>query len=117
MLYYLLMDAYAFWCNLDRILGKQTLKSISEKAGLNYRTIKNQRSAVRLPGLSDAFMLASALGVSVERLLTGKERDSFPPRIQTIAMRCLVASDEDLTLIERVLRIDGEKPEAGSALA
>ena len=118
MLYYLLMDAYAFWCNLDRILGKQTLKSISEKAGLNYRTIKNQRSAVRLPGLSDAYMLASALGVSVECLLTGKERDSFPPRIQTIAIRCLSASEEDLALIERVLRIEAEKkPEGSEALA
>ena len=90
------MDAYAFWCNLDRILGKQTLKSISEKAGLNYRTIKNQRSAVRLPSLSDAYVLASALGVSIECLVTGKERDSFPPRIQTIAIRCLSASEEDL---------------------
>ena len=67
------MDAYAFWRNFDRFSANKTLKAVTEIAGVNYRTIKNQRSAVRLPNLDDAYALAKALKVSLDALLTGEE--------------------------------------------
>lgn len=115
------MDGYCFWKNVDKVLGQQKLISIAEKAGVNYRTIKNQRSGVRLPSLDDAFKIAKVLGVSLEYLLTGNQIDAkYPPRIERIIERCMNADNEDLSLVERVLRIDspsGEKSDTNSALA
>ena len=66
------MDGYLFWKNVDRILGQQKLIDAAEKAGINYRTIKNQRSDSRLPRLEDAFKIARSLGTTVEYLMTGE---------------------------------------------
>lgn len=76
---------------------------------MNYQSLRDQRTNNRMPKLELACSIAYALHTSVEFLVTGKERDSFPPRIQTIAICCLSASEEDLALIERVLRIEAEK--------
>ena len=85
---------------------------------MNYQSLRDQRTNNRMPKLELACSIAYALHTSVEFLVTGKERDSFPPRIQNIAIRCLSASEEDLALIERVLRIEAEKkPEGSEALA
>ena len=115
------MDGYCFWKNVDKVLGQQKLISIAEKAGVNYRTIKNQRSGVRLPSLDDAFKIAKVLGVSLEYLLTGNQIDAkYPHRIENIVNACLTANEADLSLVERVLRIDspsGEKSDTSSALA
>lgn len=109
---------YRFWKNLDLCKKSRSLTEIAKELSLNYNNLLDQRTSNRLPRLEIAYSLAEALGVSVEYLLTGKERDSFPPRIQTIAIRCLSASEEDLALIERVLRIEAEKkPEGSEALA
>ena len=78
------MDAYSFWKNFDSALSAQTLKSVADKAGLNYRTIKNQRSAVRLPNLDDAYALSQVLCVSLEYLLTGKDSSSISPEAQFV---------------------------------
>lgn len=115
------MDGYLFWKNVDRILGQQKLIDAAEKAGINYRTIKNQRSDSRLPRLEDAFKIARSLGTTVEYLMTGEmEEEGYPIRIERIIDRCLIASDDDLALVERVLRIEpdcGEKSSASGALA
>ena len=104
------MDGYLFWKNVDKILGQQKLIDAAEKAGINYRTIKNQRSDSRLPRLEDAFKIAQSLGTTVEYLMTGETEQD----------RCLIASDDDLALVERVLRIEpdcGEKSSTGGAFA
>lgn len=105
-----------------KLLAKQkgtTIEGILASAGaIPLNTYNGWRKRNILPRADECLVLAKALGTSVEFLVTGKERDSFPPRIQTIAIRCLSASEEDLALIERVLRIEAEKkPEGGEALA
>ena len=67
------MDGFLFWKNVDSVLKSEKLISVASKAGINYRTLKNQRSSVRLPNLEDAFRLSNALGVSLEYLLTGQD--------------------------------------------
>ena len=66
--------------------------------------------------------MANFLHKTVEELVIGKDKNriDFPPRVMNIAMHCMVASNEDLTLVERVLRIDpndGEKSSASSGIA
>lgn len=102
------MDAYRFWKNVDAISDGVTLVALASKANLNYRTIKNQRSGNRMPGISEAYALAKALGTSIEFLLTGNDTSEFPPRILAIAKRCMDAEEDDLRLIEKVLNIKKE---------
>lgn len=62
---------FTFWKNVDKTLGNRTLVSLAEEAGMNYCTLKGQRSANRYPSLEDGFKLATCLGTSIEYLLTG----------------------------------------------
>ena len=113
------MDAYKFWGNLDEARrGRASLKEICTRLGIAYQRIADQRSECRLPKLEDAYCLANELGVSIEFLLTGKDQlTTYPPRVERIAKACLNANDEDLSLVERALRINGEKSDAHGALA
>ena len=80
-----MVDAYLFWKNVDAALGNESLASLARKTSLNYRTLKNQRSLMRVPDLSDSYAIAQQLGVSVEFLVTGKPSSSFiDPRIKVI---------------------------------
>lgn len=99
------MDAFIFWKNFDAASRKRTLISIVERAGLNYKTIKNQRSGLRLPGLEDAYALAKVLDVSLEYLLTGEEDTTFPPRLAKIIKALERASDLELSMVEKILDI------------
>lgn len=59
-----------FWYRLDRVLmlRKMTLKELSKETGIKYQTIAGWRMHKRLPDLSSALDIASALDVSVEYL-------------------------------------------------
>lgn len=101
------MDAYDFWKNVDLVRkDKAPLRDVCRRQGLVYQRIADQRSECRFPKLEDAYLLASAYGVSLEFLLTGERDDFFSPRILAIARACEVAMEEDIELVERVLRIE-----------
>lgn len=96
--------AYEFWKNFDKAIGKIAIKDFAVKNGFDYIRIINQRSDCRLPKLEDAYALASALGVSVEYLLTG-QGDS-PPRNTAnddIISRLDIATPEECDMVRRML--------------
>lgn len=103
-------DAYRFWKNVDVACNGMSLTSLSEKSGVNYRTMVNQRSINRMPSLYDAYLLAGALGVSIEFLMTGIKKDApiFPSRIMAIARACEKADEMTLVMVERVLGLPEE---------
>ncbi|MCH3916760.1 MAG: XRE family transcriptional regulator [Spirochaetia bacterium] len=80
-----------------------SLKSLSEAAGISYKNMKDQRSLDRLPKLEDAYAIATVLGVSVEYLLTGKNKFVIPAAIQDIITRLSRASEDELNMIRRLL--------------
>jgi len=99
------MDAYIFWNNVDLYLKGESLITLSEMASLNYKTLKNQRSLVRLPKLEEAFAIAQALNVPVETLVTGKEiKGNIPPRLQTV-VDILSKNSAKLEAVETLLNI------------
>jgi len=71
-----MVDSFVFWKNVDAKLGKESLASLARNSSLNYKTLKNQRSLMKVPDLSVSFVIAQYLGVSLEYLITGK--DSHP---------------------------------------
>lgn len=114
------LDERAFWLRIDAELERSNLSlgQMCTMLGLSYYTLNTQRKRHTLPKIEQLYGMSQIFNKSIEYLLSGKERDSFPPRIQNIAIRCLSASEEDLALIERVLRIEAEKkPEGSEALA
>ena len=85
-------------------------------AGIDYTRIKNQRSDNRLPKLEDAYHIARVLDCSITYLLTGAlDSDAIPKRLQPFIRALTQASEDDLELVRRVLRIEEEAPKSKDA--
>lgn len=67
-----------FWNRLDFKRGKTTLKSLTEFLGIEYETIRVQRTRHRFPKPEYMYLLAQSLDVSVDYLLTGKSEKKNP---------------------------------------
>jgi hypothetical protein len=68
-------DAKLFWNNVNaQIKAKNTTQEwLCKKCDLNLGTFKNRISAGRYPDALEAVLIASALGVTVEYLVTGQQ--------------------------------------------
>lgn len=123
------ITAREFWNSIDTRLDAcgENLTSMSEKTGIKYKTLSMQRTRHTLPNIVQLSAMAIFFHITLDDLIMGKnveefskrEKDKYPPRIQTIADHCLTASDDDLRLVEKVLGIvhEDKKPQASSALA
>ncbi len=101
---------YRFWIRVDELRAAIPCQLIdmATMACIDYTRIKNQRSANRLPKLEDAYHIARVLNCSIMYLLTGiTENCNVPEKIQPFIHALNKASDEDLELVRRVLRIEG----------
>lgn len=105
-----------FWLRIDTLRGNKSLKEIAKECNLNYDTLRNKRSGEKpvYPNLVDGVVLAEALNTSARFLLTGENKETviYPLRIRTIADACMKASEDDLKLVERVLRISSKNQTA-----
>lgn len=79
-----MISAYSFWQRVDQLRGDRTLKEIAEKFGLNYATIKDMRTKDRYPKLDVLVSLADSLGVSLDYLITGNERQLSSPEARYV---------------------------------
>ncbi len=114
------IEANALWERIDRKNPYTTLKKLMTEAGVDYSNVKKQRYLERIPCPSDLYNISHALGCSMEFLLTGTEYKSYPERIEKIINNIMYnATEEDLLLIERILRIQkpAEKEEVKACLA
>ncbi len=100
---------YRFWIRVDKLRATVPCQLIdmATLAGIDYTRIKNQRSANRLPKLEDAYQISRVLNCSIAYLLTGIREDaSIPEKLQPLFDALHKASDDDLELVRRVLRIE-----------
>lgn len=67
---------YEFWKRVDKIRGNLGLYDIANNAGINYRTMLNQRSQNRIPKKEQLIKIANTLGVSIGFLLGTEETDA-----------------------------------------
>ncbi len=65
------MFAFEFWKRVDELKGDMFLQELAEKAGLNYKTMRNQRSNCTFPKSVDMQAIAKVLGTTQEYLMTG----------------------------------------------
>lgn len=111
------LDGREFWLYVDRLLSlrKMSLGDFCEKAGVSYSTVSYQRVRHAFPKIEQLVAMANLFKISIEELVTGELPSSvYPPRVRAIAQACLIAPDDDLRLVEKVLGIE-EKKAASSA--
>ena len=94
-----------FWNNVDK-LWPSSLRRLCDVTGLSYQRIRDQRSTGRLPALPDAYMISTAVGATIEKLISGMNTSDFPENINAIAERSLQADDDDIRFIRTILGID-----------
>lgn len=68
---------YEFWKRVDKIKGNLSLNDIANSAGINYRTMLNQRSQNRIPKKEQLIKISNAFGVSIGFLLGTEEIDNI----------------------------------------
>ena len=94
-----------FWNNVDSY-WPFSLKKLCDITGLSYQRIRDQRCGGRLPALADAYMISTAIGTTIEKLLTGINTSDFPASINAIAERTLTANADDIRFINTILGLD-----------
>ncbi len=100
---------FNFWANVDMCNPYKTIRGLCNATGLDYWNTAQQRSKNIIPKADVLLRISNAVHKSIEYLLTGKDRKEYPPRIEAIARRCLYfASEEDLFLIEHILKMPSE---------
>lgn len=100
-----IISGYEFWKLVDKFNPYKTMRELAEHAGIEYNHVKQQRADCRMPKVDDLFSLSQTIGKSMEFLVTGGQKQIYPPRIEAIAAKCLAASSEDIRLVERILRL------------
>ncbi len=109
-----MVDGFTFWNLVDKNNPYGSAKALADIAGINYRHMVQQRADCRVPKCEDVLIIADALNLTMEYLLTGKKEKKrvekhYPERIENIAKWLLMfATEEDFTLVERVLRMPGK---------
>lgn len=66
----LMNDGYTFWKRVDELLGDRSLLDLASGTGLNYGTIKNQRSSNRVPKSYCVQTIAEYLNTTTSFLLS-----------------------------------------------
>lgn len=73
--------AFGFWKHVDELLGDRNLIDLASGTGLNYGTLKNQRSANRLPKATYIKSIADYLNTTTTFLLSDKQKESCSPEM------------------------------------
>ena len=76
--------AKGFWDRVDKLRNGKSLKDLADSIGLNYTTLRNQRSKNRYPKRSEIEAIASFLGVSPDFLERGYERINITPEMDYV---------------------------------
>ena len=102
-----------FWNNIDRMLSERncTLTDMCNKSGIAYNTVNGQRVRQSIPKLEQLLAMSQFLGTSIESIIMPNKQIESPhiKRIEAIRRACLIAPEEDLKLVERILRIDSSR--------
>jgi len=115
LFYYILsMKKDSFWGRVKVLLNAHNMsqKQFAEVTGFSLGTIRGWIYHNRVPELSAAYAVAYALGVSLEYLLGGKEKEITELRFRELEMRKTAARITRL-LYEAQLELKQMRPLAG----
>jgi len=105
----------AFKENLKYIMESKglILKELSQKTKISENTLKSYlKSESSEPKVSKAFLIANALGVSIEYLITGKDsvhKDQISPQVLELEKEMIKLTTTDLVAVSSIIRSLSEK--------
>lgn len=104
------LDADAFWKRVDDANPYNSLLELSEKIGIGYSKLRQQRVKHMIPKSADLYRLAKELRVSMEYLIDGSiEPSRYSPRTEKVARRFeYTATDNQRFVIENILGLESE---------
>lgn len=108
-----IVDGYQFWKVVDECNPYKTVLELSKKIGAKYTKIRQKRAKGTFPKAVDLYLISKETKSSMEYLMTGKKSSSsLSPRLERILFRIKYsATESDLILIERILRMDSMEDE------
>lgn len=88
------MDFYERVKQLCKERNEQLITFL-ERIGINYGSYKSCRNYGNLPRADEAYKIASALGVSVDYLVSGKDNDAYKIKYEEVMeeIRKIAGSD------------------------
>ena len=107
----MIVDGNTFWNRVDEelTLSNRTIRDMASSMDIVYGSILDARKRNSIPKIEIIHKVATFLGLPIERLVTDSAVPSYLKRIDRIRRACLVATEEDLQLVERILRLDSPK--------
>ena len=107
----MVVNGDTFWIRVENELNStgRTIRELSSAMNIPYSTIIDARRRKSYPRADIMFKISRFLGLTVDALLSSSEIPQSLQRINRIRRACLVASEEDLQLVERILRLDSPK--------
>lgn len=89
------MEFYDRVKELVRMKTGLTLRSFIEGLGMNYDSYNSLKRYGNLPRADEAYKIASALGVSVDYLVSGKDNDAYKIKYEKVMeeVRKIAGSD------------------------
>lgn len=92
------MISMEFYDRVKELVKKRTgltLRSFIEGLGMNYDSYNGLKRYGNLPRADEAYKIASALGVSVDYLVSGKDNDAYKAKYEAVMkdIRKIVGSD------------------------
>ena len=104
-------SAREFWLRVDKLMitRKLMLKDIAEGAGAPYQSFTGWRTRHKYPNAQVLVKIALILHTSAEYLVFG-EKDHDNLKFSDIINHLEYASEDDIALIRRVLRIEENVP-------
>ena len=96
------MDNNSFWGRVQRLLKARKIGrgQFAEKIGVSLRTLERWIHDDQTTGVYTAYSMARALGVSLEYLVSGKNRDAFDKRLKEFAATQTL--DRIATLVQKI---------------
>jgi len=100
--YIIYMDNNLFWRRVKELIKthNMTQKQFADHLGFSQNTFKGWIYHNRIPELSSAYAIAYALGVSLDYLVGGKDKDIVQLRLKNLESRKSAA--RALKMIEKV---------------
>lgn len=87
------MNTVDYWNRVKVLIKSQnkTQEGLAKDCGIPFHTLQGQIAKNRLPNTIDGYKIASALGTTVEYLVTGTEADGFKEKYDKLKTAVLEA--------------------------
>ncbi len=78
------INATNYWKRIDYLMSNRVIREFCEETGISYNTFRCNHASLRMFNVTETYIIANALGVTVEYLLTGKQPNCYSEELRTV---------------------------------